>query len=627
MRVPIVVVGGGHAGCEAAAAAARSGVETLLITTEPDHLGKMSCNPAIGGIGKGHLVREIDALGGLMGRLADAAAIQYKVLNRKKGPAVWGLRAQEDRRLYSDAARRAMSRVAGLETRRGTVTGVMIRGGRVIGITVDTLGEIEIQALVIATGTFLNGVIHLGPEIIAGGRVGEPPTTGISETLVRAGLHAARFKTGTPPRVDGKTVDTSRCHEEWGDDTAVPFSSFGPPSVLPKRPCWLTATTPKTHEVVRKHIDEAPLYTGQIQAVGPRSCPSVEDKVMRFPERSSHHIFIEPEGLDTEERYLNGLSTSFPREIQEEIVASVPGLEDARITRYGYAIEYDYFPPQQLRATLETKRIKGLYLAGQINGTTGYEEAAALGLMAGINAALAVKREEPLVLRRTQAYIGVMVDDLILRGVEFPYRIYTSRAESRLFLRNDNADIRLSGIAHSLGLLCRADYERVLAKERAIAALMKGLRVTRWSVEKLETIFGPRGERFHESQALDTVLKRPAVTMEDLWENGLEKAIGPVEGSARRETELMVKYEGYVRRCESAAGKLDELDSIRIPVSLNFQTLQNMRLLSRERLDAIRPETLGQVARVPGITANDISVISIAIERMRRENRNKNTSQ
>jgi tRNA uridine 5-carboxymethylaminomethyl modification enzyme len=594
------------------------GVETFLITTEPANLGKMSCNPAIGGIGKGHLVREIDALGGIMGECADLAAIQYKVLNRKKGPAVWGLRAQEDRARYMAGIAKTMAAIPNLEILQGTVVHVEIRNGVVQGVEVDNLGFIEVGRLILATGTFLNGRIHLGADMQDGGRRDEPPSTGITSPLVRAGLKAGRFKTGTPPRIDGRSMNEEACREDWGDDEPIPFSSFGSPSELPRKPCWLTGTTDKTHQIIRENIQLAPLYSGQIRSVGPRSCPSVEDKVMRFPDRFAHQIYVEPEGLDTDERYLNGLSTSLPGAVQDKIVSSIPGLEDARITRYGYAIEYDYFPPQQLYPTLETRNIRGLYLAGQINGTTGYEEAAALGLMAGINAALSEKGLAPLVLQRSQGYIGVMIDDLTLRGVEYPYRIYTSRAEFRLHLRNDNADLRLSPIGKELGTLPEEKYDWVEKKRREIARLKESLLGTRWERDKLESAFGRRGETFRASQILESVLRRPSVSIGDLMENGLRDQVGPVSEAALREVELEVKYGGYIRRGKNEIERLQCLERVIIPDNLDFLSLQNMTLLSREKLNEIRPKTLGQAARVPGVTSNDVSVIAVAVKNLRR---------
>lgn len=622
MRASIVVVGGGHAGCEAAAASASMGVDTLLVTAEPEGLCKMSCNPAIGGVGKGQLVREIDALGGLMGRLADSAAIQYKVLNRKKGPAVWGLRAQEDRSKYAEAAGATLAEVPGLRIEKGNATGLMISGGRIRAVITDSLGEIEAEAVIIAAGTFLGGLIHRGSDISSGGRLGEAAAHGITETLVEAGLRAKRFKTGTPPRVDGKSLDYSRCREEWGDETPIPFSSFGTASTLPRRACWLTGTTGKTHALIRANIDRAPLFTGQIHATGPRSCPSVEDKVMRFSGRETHQVYIEPEGLNTDEVYLNGLSTSLPADVQERMVATVPGLEEARITQYGYAIEYDYFPPQQLKSSLETKKIKRLYLAGQINGTTGYEEAGALGLMAGINAALAVKGDPPVVLERTRAYIGVLVDDLVTRGVDYPYRVYTSRAEARLMLRNDNADLRLSGLGRALGVLDEERYRRVEEKKRQIETLRRKLALTSWSRDRLDEVVGKtHNERFRTSQKLEVVLRRPGVTLETLMKGGLRDEVGPVRESAAREAELLVKYEGYVRRGEMEAKRLQEAERIVIPDDLDYLSLQNVTIVAREKLNDVRPVSLGQASRIPGVTPNDLGVLAIVIEKMRRTGR------
>jgi tRNA uridine 5-carboxymethylaminomethyl modification enzyme len=619
-KVPIVVIGGGHAGCEAAAAAARMGVQTLLVTTDPDTIGKMSCNPAIGGVGKGHLVREIDALGGVMGRAADRAAIQYKVLNRRKGPAVWGLRAQEDRVRYAAAVREALRATPNLAIRRGTAVEVVIERGRATGVMLEEGGWVRAEAVVLAGGTFLGGRIHRGVEITPGGRIGERPVTGLTDGLVAAGLLAGRFKTGTPPRIDGETIDPTRLREEWGDDDPIPFSTYGPPSSLPRRPCWLSGTTSETHAVIRSNIDRAPLFTGQIEAVGPRSCPSVEDKVMHFPDRTTHRVFIEPEGLDTPELYLNGLATSLPPDVQEALVATVPGLEGARITQYGYAIEYDYFPPSQLFPTLEARAVRRLFLAGQLNGTTGYEEAAALGLVAGINAARAVRGEEPVVFERSRAYIGVMVDDLVTCGVESPYRIYTSRAESRLSLRNDNADLRLLPLAEALGLVSREHGARVREKEAEIRRLETALRETRWSGRRLEEALSGRGERFPRGgDTLAAVLRRPGVRIQDLLAAGLGEIAGPVREDAAREVELRVKYEGYIRRHEAEMERLRDLEAVRIPAGIDYARIRNMTAHGRERLEAVRPLTLGQASRVPGVTSNDVSVLAITLEAHRRE--------
>jgi tRNA uridine 5-carboxymethylaminomethyl modification enzyme len=619
MHVSIVVIGGGHAGCEAAAAASKMGVDTLLVTTDPESLCRMSCNPAIGGIGKGHLVREIDALGGLMGRIADTAAIQYKVLNRRKGPAVWGLRAQEDRRLYGEAARAIMGEVPGLNIVKGTALGVVVESGVAQGVIVKEIGEVKADAVIVAAGTFLGGTIHTGNEIVPGGRKGEPPAAGITESLVDAGLKAGRFKTGTPPRVDGETIDRTGLREEWGDKDPIPFSNFGQPSSLPRRACWLTGTSERTHAVIKNNINSAPMYSGQIKAVGPRSCPSIEDKVMRFPDRASHQIYLEPEGLETEELYLNGLATSFSRELQRDLVASIPGLGDAKITKYGYAIEYDYFPPQQLFATLEAKEIKGLYLAGQINGTTGYEEAGSQGLIAGINAALSVKGHPALVLPRAEAYIGVMIDDLVLKGVEYPYRIYTSRAEARLFLRNDNADMRLSKAGRRMGLLGNKDYDRVLAKEKGIEDLLALLKNTRLNKDQLTAAFSRKGESFRRSETLLAVLRRPPIGIKDIIASCLNDPVTSFSDEAMREVELSVKYEGYIKRGEAEVEKLKKLDGLRIPDTLDYRSIQNISAFGRERLVEIKPKTLGQASRIPGITRNDISVLAVILGKMRRQ--------
>jgi tRNA uridine 5-carboxymethylaminomethyl modification enzyme len=512
--------------------------------------------------------------------------------------------------------------VPNLKVIEGTVIEVIIRRGKTWGVVVEGSGEIRADAVIIATGTFLRGKIHLGEEISPGGRAGERPSLGITESLEKAGMRSGRFKTGTPPRIrDVGALERSEIGEDWGDDEPIPFSNFHGPSRLPKRPCWLTATTHQTHTIIRRNIEKAPLYNGQIRATGPRSCPSLEDKVMRFPERESHQVYIEPEGLDTAELYLNGLSTSLPREIQDQIVASIPGLKRAEISRYGYAIEYDYFSPDQLNPSLEAKTIKGLYLAGQVNGTTGYEEAAALGLMAGINAALGVQKSQPLLLSRSQAYIGVMIDDLILKGVDYPYRMYTSRAEFRLLLRNDNADIRLSPIGRQLGLLKEEEYNQIIRKEMEIERLLSRLRHTRCPQEQLEEALDNIGESFKNCCTLEEVLRRPGIRIGDLVESGLLGEYRDSSGVSLREAELIVKYEGYIKRCERECERIDRLEARRIPNRVDYDRIQNMMAVSREKLKSIKPRTLGQASRIPGITKNDIFVLAVALEKDKKSRR------
>ncbi|MCX7424231.1 MAG: tRNA uridine-5-carboxymethylaminomethyl(34) synthesis enzyme MnmG [Planctomycetia bacterium] len=598
----ILVVGAGHAGVEAALAAARLGAATALVTSRLDTIARMSCNPAIGGVAKGQIVREIDALGGAMGRAIDRTGIQFRMLNRRKGPAMHGPRAQADKLAYHEEVRRICQEQPGLTLREETVEDLLIEpatpGGRphVTGVRTADGVVYRARAIVLATGTFMQGVLHYGPTQTPGGRVGEAATAGVSDALRRLGLRTARFKTGTPPRLDGRTIDYAKTQLHPGDDVPEPFSFLTDRLDCEQIPCYITYTNAAVHELILANLDRAPMYSGQIQSTGPRYCPSIETKVVRFADKDRHQLFIEPEGRATHEVYLNGLSTSLPPDVQDAMVRLIPGLERAAILRYGYAIEYDFVPPEQLKPSLETKPVAGLYLAGQINGTTGYEEAAGQGLLAGTNAALALRGDEPLVLGRDEAYLGVMVDDLVTRGVDEPYRMFTSRAEYRLRLRQDNADRRLTPIGDRLGLVEPVRREKLQRKERQIAETMALL------------------ERTHAGQAsLAKLLRRPETPWSDLVGRLPELAAVPEE--VARQVTYDVKYAGYLARQDIDIARQHRLADRRIPDGFDFTGLAHMRMEAREKLARIRPTNLAQASRISGITPADVAVLMVHLAR------------
>jgi len=594
-----IVIGAGHAGTEAALAIGRAGYQVLFMTMNLDSICQMSCNPAIGGLAKGHVVREIDALGGEMGLAIDCTAIQFRMLNKSKGPAVWAPRAQADKKDYIRYMKRVVESESNIDLKQDQAVELVVENGKATGVRTLMGVEYRGETTIITTGTFMRGLIHVGDVNYPGGRGGDPPSLGLSDSLKKYGFEVVRFKTGTPCRLRQKSINFSVCEEQPGDQDPEPFSFRTEKLSLNQMSCWLTYTNQKTHEIIRKNLHRSPLYAGRIEGIGPRYCPSVEDKVVKFSDRERHQVYLEPEGRDTEEFYVNGMSTSLPQDVQIEMIHSIKGLENAELMRFGYAIEYDCMPPTQLEHSLETKRIGNLFFAGQVNCTSGYEEAAAQGLIAGLNVVCKLKNKPPFVLDRSEAYIGVLIDDLVTRGTNEPYRLFTSRAEFRLLLRQDNADERLMKYGYEFGLIPKETYEQMMDRKQAIGSAISILKSTKL-----------------ENNTLDKRLRRTEITINTLLKNGLQ--LGNLDDYAYRKIEWDIKYEGYIRRQLADVAKFKKLEKRKIPESINYSEIRGLSREAKEKLSKIKPTSIGQASRIPGLSSCDVSVLLVYIEKLSR---------
>ena len=616
----VIVVGAGHAGSEAAAAAANMGCSTLLITMNLQNIAQMSCNPAMGGIAKGQIVREIDALGGYSGIVSDTSAIQFKMLNKSKGPAMWSPRVQSDRMRFAEDWRLLLEKTPNLDFYQEMVSGLLVDKDKVVGVKTSLGIEIKAKTVVLTNGTFLNGLIHIGDKNFGGGRAGEKAATGITEQLVDFGFDSGRMKTGTPPRVDGRSLDYSKMEEQPGDEHPAKFSFLDITKPLThQRSCYMTYTSPEVHDLLREGFDRSPMFNGRIQSLGPRYCPSIEDKINRFAEKERHQIFVEPEGWNTIEVYVNGFSTSLPEDVQFKALKSVKGFENVKFFRAGYAIEYDYFPPTQLMHTLETKLISGLYFAGQINGTTGYEEAASQGLIAGINAALKVKEKEPFILKRNEAYIGVLIDDLITKGTEEPYRMFTSRAEYRTLLRQDNADFRLTPKGYELGLASEERLRRMEKKQLNSEAFVQFFKDTSVKPEEINPILEDKNSStVNQSDKMFKIFARPNIIFDDMVKISSVKeyvVANKLDDEVIEQTEIQVKYSGYIEKEKNNADKLNRLEDVKIPENFDYSKIKSMSYEAREKLSKIRPVTVSQASRISGVSPNDVSVLLVYMGR------------
>jgi len=615
----VIVVGAGHAGAEAAAAAANLGSKTLLVTMNLQTIGQMSCNPAMGGIAKGQIVREIDALGGYSGIVSDKSAIQFKMLNKSKGPAMWSPRTQNDRMRFAEEWRMALENTPNVDFYQEMVSGLLIEQGRAVGVKTSLGLNIRAKSVVLTNGTFLNGLIHIGDKQLGGGRAGEKAATGITEQLVYLGFESGRMKTGTPPRVDGRSLDYSVMIPQPGDEIPEKFSYSNTKALTHQRDCYMTHTSLLVHDLLREGFDRSPMFNGRIKSLGPRYCPSIEDKINRFADKDSHQLFVEPEGWSTVEVYVNGFSTSLPEDVQYKALKSVKGFEKVKFFRPGYAIEYDYFPPTQLKHTLETKLVDNLYFAGQINGTTGYEEAASQGLMAGINAHLKINDKEPFILNRDEAYIGVLVDDLITKGTEEPYRMFTSRAEYRTLLRQDNADLRLTPRSFEMGLASKDRLEKMEEKERKSNAFVEFFRQTSFKPEQINPMLEElNSSTVKQPDKMFKVFSRPKVTMEHMMQlEGVSEFVldNNLDREILEQTEIQVKYSGYIAKEKNNADKLQRLENIKIPNGFDYSKLKSLSYEAREKLKAIQPVTISQASRISGVSPSDISVLLVYMGR------------